>query len=67
MTRMLQQVVKGGTAQSGSYAGDLAGKTGTTTYSGVKGQRKMLGLLATRLVQQGQSGWGMTKRITVII
>ncbi|MER3125542.1 PBP1A family penicillin-binding protein [Bacillus pumilus] len=40
MTRMLQQVVKGGTAQSGSYAGDLAGKTGTTTYSGVKGATK---------------------------
>ncbi|MGE6630867.1 transglycosylase domain-containing protein [Bacillus sp. NPDC077027] len=40
MTRMLEQVVKGGTAQSGSYAGDLAGKTGTTTYSGVKGATK---------------------------
>ncbi|AIU81153.1 MULTISPECIES: transglycosylase domain-containing protein [Bacillus] len=40
MTRMLQQVVKEGTASQGSYQGDLAGKTGTTTFTGVPGATK---------------------------
>ncbi|AZB42250.1 PBP1A family penicillin-binding protein [Bacillus sp. FJAT-42376] len=37
MTRMLQHVVSEGTAKSGSYSGELAGKTGTTSYPGKKG------------------------------
>ncbi|MCM3352385.1 transglycosylase domain-containing protein [Bacillus halotolerans] len=40
MTRMLQQVVKKGTATSGTYQGDLAGKTGSTSYTGVSGATK---------------------------
>ncbi|MGQ5175720.1 transglycosylase domain-containing protein [Bacillus halotolerans] len=40
MTRMLQQVVKNGTATSGTYQGDLAGKTGSTSYTGVSGATK---------------------------
>ncbi|MBS2968267.1 PBP1A family penicillin-binding protein [Metabacillus sp. KIGAM252] len=32
MTRMLQHVISEGTAKSGSYPGELAGKTGTTSY-----------------------------------
>ncbi|MBY8912604.1 PBP1A family penicillin-binding protein [Bacillus sp. YC2] len=40
MTRMLQQVVKKGTASQGSYQGDLAGKTGTTSYTGISGATK---------------------------
>ncbi|MEC0250726.1 transglycosylase domain-containing protein [Bacillus halotolerans] len=40
MTRMLQQVVKNGTATSGTYHGDLAGKTGSTSYTGVSGATK---------------------------
>ncbi|WP_336183954.1 transglycosylase domain-containing protein [Bacillus sp. 205(2023)] len=40
MTRMLQQVVKKGTATSGAYHGDLAGKTGSTSYRGVSGATK---------------------------
>ncbi|MGD7010248.1 transglycosylase domain-containing protein [Metabacillus sp. 84] len=32
MTRMLQHTVSEGTAKDGSYSGDLAGKTGTTSY-----------------------------------
>ncbi|PRP49679.1 penicillin-binding protein [Bacillus halotolerans] len=40
MTRMLQQVVKKGTATSGTYHGDLAGKTGSTSYTGVSGATK---------------------------
>ncbi|MCC2527168.1 transglycosylase domain-containing protein [Bacillus halotolerans] len=40
MTRMLQQVVKKGTATSGAYHGDLAGKTGSTSYTGVSGATK---------------------------
>ncbi|MCR6596023.1 penicillin-binding protein [Bacillus halotolerans] len=40
MTRMLQQVVKNGTATSGTYHGGLAGKTGSTSYTGVSGATK---------------------------
>jgi len=40
MTRMLQHVVSEGTAQNGTFNGELAGKTGTTSYSGVKGAAK---------------------------
>ncbi|OEC79781.1 transglycosylase domain-containing protein [Bacillus halotolerans] len=40
MTRMLQQVVKKGTATSGTYHGDLAGKTGSTSYTAVSGATK---------------------------
>ena len=40
MTRMLEAVVKAGTAQSGVYNGALAGKTGTTSYPGVAGAVK---------------------------
>ncbi|MCP6682328.1 transglycosylase domain-containing protein [Bacillus nakamurai] len=40
MTRMLQQVVKKGTASQGSFQGDLAGKTGTTSYTGISGATK---------------------------
>ncbi|MTH53359.1 PBP1A family penicillin-binding protein [Bacillus mangrovi] len=37
MTRMLQHTVTEGTAKSGTFSGDLAGKTGTTSYPGKKG------------------------------
>ncbi|MCD7034867.1 PBP1A family penicillin-binding protein [Metabacillus sp. GX 13764] len=37
MTRMLEHVVTEGTAHYGTYGGDLAGKTGTTSYPGKKG------------------------------
>ncbi len=37
MTRMLSAVVEEGTARKGSFAGALAGKTGTTSFSGVEG------------------------------
>ncbi|MBD1380699.1 transglycosylase domain-containing protein [Metabacillus arenae] len=37
MTRMLEGVVNEGTAKAGSYLGDLAGKTGTTSYPGKDG------------------------------
>ncbi|WP_070119943.1 transglycosylase domain-containing protein [Bacillus marinisedimentorum] len=37
MTRMLSSVVEEGTARKGSYDGALAGKTGTTSFSGVEG------------------------------
>lgn len=37
MTRMLEQVVKEGTAKAGQYEGALAGKTGTTSFPGKKG------------------------------
>ncbi|KAA0547595.1 PBP1A family penicillin-binding protein [Bacillus sp. BGMRC 2118] len=37
VTRMLEGVVDEGTARSGVYHGVLAGKTGTTSYTGVKG------------------------------
>ncbi|MCY9163084.1 transglycosylase domain-containing protein [Bacillus atrophaeus] len=40
MTRMLQQVVKKGTATSGVYHGDLAGKTGTTSFTEIPGATK---------------------------
>ncbi|TYR78990.1 PBP1A family penicillin-binding protein [Priestia megaterium] len=37
MTRMLEAVVKEGTGAAGSFEGALAGKTGSTSYTGVKG------------------------------
>lgn len=37
VTRMLEGVVDEGTARSGQYNGRLAGKTGTTSFIGVKG------------------------------
>ncbi|MFC3883730.1 transglycosylase domain-containing protein [Bacillus songklensis] len=40
MTRMLEAVVKDGTAKSGNFQGALAGKTGTTSYTSVKGASK---------------------------
>lgn len=40
MTKMLETVVEEGTAQSGSFQGALAGKTGTTSYTGIKGASK---------------------------
>jgi penicillin-binding protein 2A len=40
MTRMLEAVVTDGIAKRGSFQGDLAGKTGTTSYTGVKGAAK---------------------------
>ena len=40
MTRMLQHVVSDGTAQNGLFQGELAGKTGSTSYTGIKGATK---------------------------
>ncbi|WP_273126533.1 transglycosylase domain-containing protein [Bacillus weihaiensis] len=40
MTRMLQHVVSEGTATSGAFNGELAGKTGTTSYTAVNGASK---------------------------
>ncbi|UGB31638.1 transglycosylase domain-containing protein [Metabacillus sp. B2-18] len=40
MTRMLQHVVTEGTAQNGHFKGELAGKTGTTSYPNVPGASK---------------------------
>lgn len=40
MTRMLQHVVSEGTAQNGTFRGELAGKTGTTSYPSVEGAAK---------------------------
>lgn len=40
MTRMLEQVVKQGTAIHGEYNGALAGKTGTTSFLGKEGAAK---------------------------
>lgn len=40
MTRMLQHVVKEGTAKNGVFEGELAGKTGTTSYPNVSGASK---------------------------
>jgi len=40
MTKMLEAVVKDGTAKYGEFQGALAGKTGTTSYTGVKGASK---------------------------
>ncbi|MBM7604185.1 penicillin-binding protein 2A [Metabacillus crassostreae] len=40
MTRMLQHVVSEGTAKSGEFKGELAGKTGTTSYPNVDGASK---------------------------
>jgi len=40
MTRMLQHVVSEGTAQNGMFNGELAGKTGTTSFPGVEGAAK---------------------------
>ncbi|WP_226556409.1 transglycosylase domain-containing protein [Priestia aryabhattai] len=37
MTKMLQGVVQEGTAQNGEFKGELAGKTGSTSYTNVKG------------------------------
>ncbi|MCG0040903.1 hypothetical protein LV454_28340, partial [Escherichia coli] len=37
MTKMLQGVVKEGTAKNGEFTGELAGKTGSTSYTNVKG------------------------------
>jgi penicillin-binding protein 2A len=40
MTRMLQETVSTGTATNGEYAGDLAGKTGSTSFTEVNGATK---------------------------
>jgi penicillin-binding protein 2A len=40
ITRMLQHVVSDGTARNGMFKGELAGKTGTTSYPGIKGAAK---------------------------
>lgn len=40
MTRMLQETVMTGTGKNGEYAGDLAGKTGSTSYTEVNGATK---------------------------
>jgi penicillin-binding protein 2A len=40
MTKMLEAVVLSGTAKAGQFEGALAGKTGTTSYPGVKGGAK---------------------------
>lgn len=40
MTEMLKDVVKNGTAQSGSYPYELAGKTGTTQHALVEGESR---------------------------
>lgn len=40
MTEMLKDVVKSGTAQAGSYAYELAGKTGTTQHAVVEGETR---------------------------
>ena len=40
MIRMLEQVVKQGTGKIGEYKGALAGKTGTTSYTGKEGASK---------------------------
>ncbi|MGD6792767.1 transglycosylase domain-containing protein [Metabacillus indicus] len=40
MTRMLEEVVNEGTARTGTYEGELAGKTGTTSFTDVKGAVK---------------------------
>ncbi len=40
MTRMLEHVVTEGTAKAGKYSGELAGKTGSTSYPNVKGATK---------------------------
>lgn len=40
MTRMLQHVVSEGTGQNGIFQGELAGKTGTTSYPGKQGATK---------------------------
>lgn len=37
MTRMLQEVVRSGTGKAGEFSGEIAGKTGTTTYTGKEG------------------------------
>lgn len=37
VTRMLEAVVEEGTARAGEYSGSLAGKTGSTSYTNVKG------------------------------
>lgn len=40
MTRMLEGVVRDGTASGGTFDGALAGKTGSTSYTNVKGATK---------------------------
>lgn len=40
MTRMLQHVVSDGTAQNGLFQGELAGKTGSTSFTGIEGATK---------------------------
>ncbi|MFD1739128.1 transglycosylase domain-containing protein [Bacillus salitolerans] len=40
ITRMLEAVVDEGTAKVGEYTGSLAGKTGTTSFTGVEGGTK---------------------------
>ncbi|MEK5100142.1 transglycosylase domain-containing protein [Bacillus sp. FSL W8-0848] len=37
MTRMLQEVVRSGTGKAGEFSGEIAGKTGSTTYTGKEG------------------------------
>ncbi|WP_105979102.1 transglycosylase domain-containing protein [Bacillus paralicheniformis] len=40
MTRMLEEVVKSGTGKAGDFSGEVAGKTGSTTYTGKEGGTK---------------------------
>ncbi|WFA06340.1 transglycosylase domain-containing protein [Bacillus sp. HSf4] len=40
MTRMLQEVVKSGTGKAGEFSGEVAGKTGSTTFTGKEGGTK---------------------------
>ncbi|WP_307893799.1 transglycosylase domain-containing protein [Bacillus swezeyi] len=40
MTRMLQEVVKSGTGKAGEFSGEIAGKTGSTTFTGKEGGTK---------------------------
>ncbi|MGG0839337.1 transglycosylase domain-containing protein [Bacillus paralicheniformis] len=40
MTRMLEEVVKSGTGKAGDFSGEIAGKTGSTTYTGKEGGTK---------------------------
>ncbi|MDA1476013.1 transglycosylase domain-containing protein [Bacillus changyiensis] len=40
MTRMLQEVVETGTGKAGDFLGEIAGKTGSTSYTGKDGATK---------------------------
>lgn len=50
MTKMLEGVVKEGTAKAGVYNGALAGKTGTTSYQMTIMGRGICGSLAIRQI-----------------